>query len=127
MEKISGIILTPSDFYNKNGKLYIKKEKTNGTPGILLIHADWCGHCKRFIPTYNKIVNYYGKKIPCTSIEESVLSRNQQLVKDLNFRGFPTIKFFDQDGFIDKDHNGSRDSTSILKDLCSYYHNCVSK
>ena len=62
---------------------------------ISIFHADWCGHCKRFLPVFDeaskyKIVNNKWKflKIPC--------SKYGSLCDSFNINGYPTIKTFKQ-------------------------------
>lgn len=60
---------------------------------ISIFHADWCGHCKRFLPIFDeasryKIINNKWKflKIPC--------SKYEYLCNSFSINGYPTIKVF---------------------------------
>ena len=60
---------------------------------ISIFHADWCGHCKRFLPIFDeasryKIINNKWKflKIPC--------SKYESLCNSFSIDGYPTIKTF---------------------------------
>lgn len=122
--------LTPKHFYmDANGDLFVRN--SSGNPGILLIHATWCGHCKRFIPTYQSLCRKLNKKngndFPCVAIEDAELSKKPELVKALNFRGYPTIKFFDQYGKIIGNYEGERSEEKILDKICQVYHHCVTQ
>jgi thiol-disulfide isomerase/thioredoxin len=124
--------LKTSDFQTGgSGNVYVNKKITNGEPGILLIHASWCGHCKRFTPTYQGISQKLNKNrlaFPCVAIESEELKKdNGQLSKALSIEGYPTIKFFDQNGKIIGDYNGGRDEKEILNNICDVYHHCVAK
>lgn len=62
---------------------------------ISIFHADWCGHCKRFLPVFDKasrykIINNKWKflKIPC--------SKYGSLCDSFSINGYPTIKTFKQ-------------------------------
>lgn len=122
--------LTPKDFYrDANGDLFIKN--SSGNPGILLIHATWCGHCKRFIPVYQSLCRKLNRKnmddFPCVAIEDADLSEKPELVKALNFIGYPTIKFFDQYGKIIGNYEGERGEKQILDTICKVYHHCITQ
>lgn len=122
--------LTPKHFYmDANGDLFVRN--SSGNPGILLIHATWCGHCKRFIPTYQSLCRKLNKKsgddFPCVAIEDAELSKKPELVKALNFRGYPTIKFFDQYGKIIGNYEGERSEERLLDQICQVYHHCVTQ
>ncbi len=94
-------------------------------PGLLLIHADWCGHCKRFQPIFDELHTQLGDDFPLLSIEDSDLKQNQELIGALNFRGYPTIKFFDQTGKIMGDYTGDRTKAALVKHICQVFHHCI--
>jgi thiol-disulfide isomerase/thioredoxin len=123
--------LTPNHFKITNNGVYINTDITNGEPGILLIHATWCGHCKRFAPIYQKLsqkLNQYGTKYPCVAIESEELKKDDGTLSNaLSIEGYPTIKFFDQYGKIIGNYDGNRNENDILNTICQVYHHCVTK
>lgn len=122
-EHINGEMLKANDFQVNGSDVFISKTKTKGHPGMLLIKADFCGHCTRFIPTFNEVHKKIGKDFSMTSVEHTELS-DSKLTSALNFRGFPTIKFFNQHGKIVAEHSGGRDTSSLLQEICKVYHKC---
>ena len=77
-------ISTKSDFDK-----YITENKY----AIAIFHADWCGHCKRFLPVFNEASKYLKisqnwklLKIPC--------SKYPSLCDQFSIEGYPTIKIF---------------------------------
>lgn len=125
--KPQGVNLNASDFKIVENKVYIDTMKTKKTPGMLLIFANWCGHCHRFMPTFNQIENKLGKNFCCASIESNELEGQNKLVSALKFRGYPTICFFDQTGLIINQYDGSRDIQSMMTHICKIYHHCIEK
>jgi thiol-disulfide isomerase/thioredoxin len=123
---MEGLQLTSSDFkVTKNG-VYVHSKVNGGNPGMLLIFANWCGHCQRFKPTFNQLCKQLGEDFPCTSIEDSNLD-DANLKNALDFKGYPTIKFFDQNGKIIGDYNkGDRSKQALLDHICELYHHCIS-
>lgn len=123
---MEGKQLKSSDFkVTKNG-VYVHQKVNGGNPGMLLIFANWCGHCQRFKPTFNELCNQLGNDFPCISIEDSNLDDND-LKTALDFKGYPTIKFFDQNGKIIGDYNkGDRSKQAMLDHICDLYHHCIS-
>ena len=110
----------------QNGDVYIRNN--SGNPGMLLIYANWCGHCVRFKPSFielSQMLNKNGNDFPFMAIEDSELKKDVEKVEALNFRGYPTIKFFDQNGRIIGDYNGNRTNDAILQEVCSVYHKCI--
>ena len=121
----NGVILTARDFKIANKDVYINNRLTNKNPGMLLIWGDFCGHCHRFMPTFNEIADIIGSDFCCASIESKELKGSSELSSALNFGGFPTIKFFDQSGLIMAQYDGDRSTQSILDKICKVYHHCV--
>jgi thiol-disulfide isomerase/thioredoxin len=124
MSQPHGTILKASDFQVKGKKVFINPNKTKGVPGMLLIWGDFCGHCHRFLPTFNDVADNIGKDFCCASIESEELKGQDALTAALDFQGFPTICFFNQDGMIMGQYNGNRDKASILDTICKTYHHC---
>jgi thiol-disulfide isomerase/thioredoxin len=117
--------LTPSDFMIQGDLIYVINPTVKGKPGMLLIWAEWCGHCQRFKPAFNDIAQSIGHSFPAVSIEDTQIGKNMKLGKALNFKGYPTIKFFDQYGRIIGDYNGDRSKSAMLAHICDVYHHCV--
>jgi thiol-disulfide isomerase/thioredoxin len=114
-----------TNFVVRGNSLYIDTNITNKNPGMLLIWAEWCGHCQRFKPTFSKLQKKLGSSFPMLSLEDNDLTDNN-IKSSLDFRGFPTIKFFDQHGKIMGDYTSDRNESSILKHVCEVYHHCIS-
>ena len=122
MLQLSGKILKASDFTIKGSEVYLNK--CDGNPGMLLIHGFFCSHCTRFAPTFNQIADTIGQDFCCASIESEEL--REPLSSALKFQGFPTIKFFAQDGKLIGDYSKERNKETILTEICQVYHHCIS-
>jgi thiol-disulfide isomerase/thioredoxin len=118
-----GLRLTPKDFQIVGKSVYVNTALTKNKPGMLLIYANWCGHCVRFKPTFNELCRKLGDEFPCSSIDIDTI--DDALTQALDFQGVPTLKFFDQYGRIIKDYKGDRSTSSILSHVCKIYHHCV--
>ena len=119
MTGINGRILTKGDFKVNNDGVYVNNINT---PGMLLIWGDFCSHCHRFLPTFNELCDDLGSDFICSSIESEEITNDLRTA--LNFKGFPTIKFFDQNGKIIGEYSGSRNKENILEYICDVYHHC---
>lgn len=125
MSKPHGVILKAIDFQVQGKKVYINPNKVGTVPGMLLIWGDFCGHCHRFLPTFNNISDTIGRGYTCASIESEELKEQDALTTALNFQGFPTVCFFNQNGLILGQYDGARDKKSILDNICKMYHHCI--
>ena len=122
-DKLSGVILTSRDFKLQNGNVYVTKN--NGNPGMLLIWWVACGHCHHFIPTFNEIADTIGSDFVCMSIESESITPD--LSSALGVQGYPSIRFFSQDGKIIGEYNKERKKDTILKEICQVYHHCYER
>jgi thiol-disulfide isomerase/thioredoxin len=93
-------------------------------PGMLLVHAEWCGHCVRFMPQYKKLSEKLKDTFPFTAVEESQM--NKQTQKKIGVKGYPSLYFFDESGKIIEMYTEERDNDKILKKICTVYHKCTS-
>ena len=92
-------------------------------PCVVVIHAEWCGHCKDFMPVYNNEIvpsNNFDEELKdlltLSSVEEKEYSNAKDLFGEID--GYPTIRYitFDQSGKPLKDNNGAimkMDATNI--------------
>lgn len=70
---------------------------------VILYHANWCGHCKKFLPIWEELKQNF-KNIKFTDFEES---KDEKIMEEENITGYPTIKI---DGKV---YEGSRDYDSL--------------
>ncbi len=77
-------------------------QSNNKKAVIVLIHADWCGHCQRLEPEWNSMKsaldNNVKQHVVFEEIESAELDKKLPMVsktylggKPLEYRGFPTI------------------------------------
>ena len=89
----------------KGGKYDDYKNK----PILFLFHADWCGHCHHFMPTFEKLRQEY--------VDSSILKvvkisdTNRELVEKYQIGGYPTIKLYDGNDVVE--YTGGRDINNI--------------
>lgn len=89
---------------------------------IILYHADWCGACKQFLPTWKKfkelcdnikdeVKKKYDTKISCKEYEDT---QNKEKIESEGIQFFPTLKVeYDDKPTIEI----KRDIRSILESL----------
>ena len=60
-------------------------------PAIIIFHANWCGHCKKFMPEWNKFTSKNSNASIDLLDYESDQSPNMMKLHGIN--GFPTVKY----------------------------------
>jgi thiol-disulfide isomerase/thioredoxin len=88
-----------------------KKLKSGGLtePTIVFIYANWCGHCRRFMPIYNDASKILGSMVKLYKIDSD---KNQTFIKKFGITSFPTLLIFDKNGKLKGEYTGERSSVS---------------
>jgi thiol-disulfide isomerase/thioredoxin len=111
--------LFTKDIQKHQGKFYVKKKPETG--GMVIIKADWCGHCKRALPELVQVSKLTGSIFQIYKLDAD---KNKDIVNSMGITGFPTIRFIETDGQITQDYKGARDSKSILDEICTKARKC---
>ena len=101
-----------SNFINNMNKTITQSggaNKYQNKPMLMLFHADWCGHCKHFMPTWIKLKREYvdSDKLNLVRISD----KNTELIETFQIGGFPTIQLYDGKRF--HEYTGGRDINNI--------------
>ena len=85
---------------------------------IVFLYAPWCGHCKTFKPTWNKIKKKYSGKIQTKEINSD---KQPQEIKKYKVEGFPTVLFMKGNQRIE--YQGDRSA----EDLDKFFQNALNQ
>jgi len=86
----------------------------NATPDtlwFLKFYAPWCGHCKRLAPILDKLAPRVQGKMKIAKID---CTREKDLCKRFNVRGYPTLKYHRSGTENFNEYNGGRTERDIL-------------
>jgi len=106
-----GRLLPPVDINNANSLSELDKRISIGPITLVLVYADWCGHCQRFKPNMEKLENLSGRSIQTARIRDDMLP--QSSLKNTKINGYPSLLLIDKSGqpTTFKDKNGEVTNT----------------
>ena len=88
-------------------------------PLFIMYYAEWCGHCKRTMPHFNKLIENYKGDIKIIAVN-SEDEENKDLIKSQNIKGFPTIRYYPSGISSDaQEYNGERSYNDFMQYLSS--------
>lgn len=97
------------------------EDKIAGQKSAVLFHADWCGHCKKFIPQWDKLSSTWEEqgndvklfKVECGKPSEK--KEHSEIMEKYNIKGYPTIMIFNNGSATE--YTGNRDISAISEHL----------
>jgi len=100
-----GNILPPIDVRSPKDIPGLMKRILAGPVTIILVYADWCGHCHEFMPKFKSMIKSPNRTTQVASIENSMekqvneaLQKNNSNVKLTIVRGYPSVNAVDMRG-----------------------------
>lgn len=88
---------------------------------LVLFHAPWCGHCRRFMPVWTKISKHINANIAGVHAHAIDCEADKTSASHQSVRSFPTLRVYapwkQQDGLSSDEYDGRRDPIAILKFL----------
>ena len=82
---------------------------------LILVYADWCGHCTTFKPVWEKYKATPGRRIPMARINEKMLKNTY--VANAKIDGFPSAVISGNDKKFATFKNESGEETSAIPNL----------
>ena len=77
---------------------------------LIIVKASWCGHCKRAMPDFERLVSSSpitksdGSSVTVRMLDDAT---DKAEISNLNVKGFPTILYRSADGSV-SNYNGER-------------------
>ena len=119
-------LLGVNEGFEDGGNLNNLNEKPNPDANqviLVLFYVDWCPHCVSTKPEFAKVVkqmnnqNVNGKNVKVHSCNCEGSQVEQEVAKENNIQGYPTIKLIKNSEVLD--YNGARNSEEIMEFLKS--------
>jgi thiol-disulfide isomerase/thioredoxin len=120
----AGKILPPLDVRHDKHLGAFKQRIQKGPLTIVLVYADWCGHCHTMMPHFDEAAKSTERSIQAVKINEQMLPAVNNFVnksvnksaKPINVEGYPSIMLVDTAGNKVADVPTKRD-TNVMKSL----------
>ena len=105
-----GNILPYKDIRSKRDIPYALEQIKKGPVTLVLIYADWCGHCHTYKPDYEKSINRPNCSVQRMSIQDEMVPHMNEALQKLNsnqnsikVEGYPTVQLLDNKGTLVKE------------------------
>tara|TARA_A100001015_G_scaffold288051_1_gene358527 strand:- start:1058 stop:1720 length:663 start_codon:yes stop_codon:yes gene_type:complete len=82
----------------------------NNNKKLVLVYADWCGHCKKMKPDWDRLEKEFPDK--CVSYN-SDSPEGKDMFKKHNLSGYPAMFYIDGNGNKLDDYNGDRKYSAL--------------
>jgi thiol-disulfide isomerase/thioredoxin len=123
---VAGKILPPLDIRSNKQFSEFEKRLKKGPLTIVMVYADWCGHCHTMMPHFDAAAKSPSRSIQAVKLNENVLSdANSYMAKNMgaaaqpiSVEGYPSIMLIDNKGKKVTDIETVRD-TNTMKEVMS--------
>ena len=89
------------------------QQRLSGKLKVIEFETNWCGVCKRFAPTWEKVAGDFRGRVDFQKLDAED-SANANLVQQYGVRAFPTIIFTDNSGRMLNKEEGAPDEGSLV-------------
>ena len=89
-------------------------DNESGSKSLVFFHMNGCGHCDKFMPTWEEVKSEYSGAITLTDKESASATSD---IEKFKIKGFPTILLVDSNNNKIKEYNGDRSKSDVMKFL----------
>ena len=87
-----------------------------GPVTLVLVHADWCGHCQTYKPMWSELENVPGRTANMAMIHHDMVEKSPTL-KNAKIPGYPTVLKVYQNGHIEEYKGEEKGKTNAVPNM----------
>jgi thiol-disulfide isomerase/thioredoxin len=89
-------------------------DNESGSKSLVFFYMNGCGHCDKFMPTWEEVKSEYSGAITLTEKESASATSD---IEKFKIKGFPAILLVDSNNNKIKEYNGDRSKPDVMKFL----------
>lgn len=109
---VMGSLLPPIDITETKQLSELDKRIRKGPLTLVLVYADWCGHCQRFKPMMEQLETYPERSIQTARVREDMFP--QSSIANAKIEGYPTLLLVKQSGEVASFKNEQGEVTNAI-------------
>ena len=111
---VMGKLMPPVDIRDENQLKELDKRIKIGPVTLVLVYADWCGHCQRFKPMMEQLETIPGRTIQTARIRDDMLPKSS--LSSAKIEGYPTLMLVEKSGKVASFKNENGEVTNAIPD-----------
>lgn len=111
---VMGRLLPPVDITSTSQLNELDKRIKMGPITLVLIYADWCGHCQHFKPMMETLENLPGRTVQTARVREDVFPNSS--LSSTKIEGYPSLILVNNDGKVQSFKKKSGEVTNVIPD-----------
>jgi thiol-disulfide isomerase/thioredoxin len=109
-----GRLLPPIDIKEDSQLRELEKRIKEGPLTLVLVYADWCGHCQKFKPTMEQLENIPERSIQTARIRDDMFPKSP--ISSAKIEGYPTLMLVDKSGNVESFKTEDGQVTNAIPD-----------